>query len=306
MKIAITGGTGFLGKHLIEHLENKEHELTVIARGLSNNSKFIEEKSIARKNLKYRPIGLLNQSKLEEVFSGVDTVAHMAGINREKEPGDFHRCHIESTKTVLAAAKACKVKKIVLVSYLNARPHIRSKYHQSKWEAEKLVKSSGIDYTIIKPGMIYGSGDHMITHITMALEISPFFSPVGIFNKKVNPVHISDTLTVLEEAILTNRLSGGTYGLVGPEPIPLDIVVSRIAKAQKKLSISVPMPVFFHLGLAKLCELTSKNPLVTTSQIEMLAEGIDDCIYGDSEQLPRDLQPKTYLTEETILAIIKD
>ena len=301
MNIAITGGTGFLGLNLARFLIQNGHFPTVISRGLSKNTKAVQSLS----NINYQAIGLKDQSKLYYAFNGCDAVAHLAGINKEISKDDFKDCHVDATERVIYAARKASVKKILLVSYLNARPHKNSKYHQSKWEAEELVRGSGLDYTILKPGMIYGAGDHMISHINRALSLTPFFSPVGIFSKKVSPIYVDDMTEIMAACLLEDRLSGGTYSVVGPEALGLGTVVSKIAKAQGKLAISIPFPVLFHLGLAKLCELTSKNPLVTVAQIKMLSEGMDKCIYGNSEQLPEDLQPKTYLTEKTILDILK-
>ena len=80
------------------------------------------------------------------------------------------------------AAKAAGVKQIILLSFLRARPNCGSPYHESKWEAEEIVRKSGLDYTIFKSGVIYGKGDHMLDHLSHAFHTFPFFAFIG--NKK--------------------------------------------------------------------------------------------------------------------------
>lgn len=68
--------------------------------------------------------------------------------------------------TVIEAAKRAGVRKIFLLSFLRARPDCGSSYHESKWASEELIRASGLDYTILKAGMIYGRGDHLVDHLS--------------------------------------------------------------------------------------------------------------------------------------------
>ncbi len=102
-------------------------------------------------NAAFTPVSYSDEKKLYAAFSGCDAVAHLVGINREAQRGDFHRIHVEATKIVIHAALRAGVKKIVYVSYLRARPRAFSAYYKSKWEAEELIRNSGLDYTILKP-----------------------------------------------------------------------------------------------------------------------------------------------------------
>ena len=91
-------------------------------------------------------------------FSGCDVVAHCAGINREIGQQAYLRVYIDGTRAVIAAARKAGVKRIVMLSFLRARPNSGSPHHESKWAAEELVRHSGIDHTIFEAGMIYGHG----------------------------------------------------------------------------------------------------------------------------------------------------
>src|SRR5271168_2322151 len=117
MKIAITGGTGFVGSHLARSLTEKGHEVVLIARGVDNRNPDL----LQLKNAQIARIGTSDTGKLVEAFRGCDAVAHCAGINREIEPGDFDRVHVQGTQKVVDAAGQAGVRKVLLVSFYRAR-----------------------------------------------------------------------------------------------------------------------------------------------------------------------------------------
>ncbi|WFR68625.1 NAD(P)H-binding protein [Curtobacterium flaccumfaciens] len=129
---------------------------------------------------------------LTTAFTGVDVVAHCAGINREIGEQTFDRVHVRGTAVVLEAARRAGVRKIVLLSFLRARPGSGSPYHETKWQAEEMVRSSGLDYTILKAGMIYGHGDHLVDHLSHTVQTVPLFASVGLREKTISPIPVSE------------------------------------------------------------------------------------------------------------------
>lgn len=148
MKIAITGGTGFVGGHLAKSLSERDHDVVLVARGLDERNPDVRK----LERTQFMPIGTSDQSELTLAFEGCAAVAHCAGINREITPGDYDRIHIRGTQNVVDAAKKAGVKQIVLFSFYRARPNCGSRYHESKFAAEEIVRNSGLDYTILKAG----------------------------------------------------------------------------------------------------------------------------------------------------------
>ncbi|MGW8482912.1 SDR family oxidoreductase [Microbacterium sp. NPDC055903] len=149
MRVAITGGTGFVGRHLAAALD----DAVPLSRRVG--------------------VDLDDVDALATAFAGCDAVAHCAGINREIGEQTFRRVHVAGTSNVVEAARRAGVKRIVMVSFLRARPGSGSGYHESKWQAEEIIRSSGIAHTILKFGMIYGQGDHMVDHVTKAVRTCP-------------------------------------------------------------------------------------------------------------------------------------
>jgi nucleoside-diphosphate-sugar epimerase len=171
MRVAITGRTEFVGRHLARGLVARGNEAVLVARGQD-----VRDEPICKlSKTSFVKSDLCDQQELRRAFLGGDAVAHCAGINREIRAQTYLRVHVEGTKHVVEAARLAAVPKIVLLSFLGARPNWPSAYHESKFAADKIVRGSCLSYTIFKAGVIYGRGDHMLDHLSRALQPFPIF-----------------------------------------------------------------------------------------------------------------------------------
>src|SRR5215831_1885034 len=292
MRIAITGGTGFVGGHLAGQLAVEGHEVVALARGIRRNPSGPTRRGVIITDLSDLEV-------LRQAFAGCDAVAHCAGINREIGTQTFQRVHVEATANVINAARAASVKKILLMSFLRARPNCGSAYHETKWAAEEIVRASRLDHTIIRAGMVYGRGDHMLDHLSHALHTFPFFAMVGFKENVIRPLAIEDLVTVLRATLIENRLSRCTIALTGPEQMYLSEAVRRVAQVTGKHVRMVRAPVWAHQLLARLWELTMRVPLAARAQVRILSEGVvNPALLCDS--LPADLFPTRRFTDEQI------
>ena len=287
MRIAITGATGFVGSHLATRLASEGHEIIRIARRARGGDDVIVQSSLD------------DIDQLTTVFAGCKAVAHCAGINREIGDQTYARVHVEGTHKVVESAKNAGVEKIVLMSFLRARPQCGSPYHESKWDAEEIVRNCGLDYTIIKAGVIYGRGDHMLDHLSHALHTFPVFGLVGLEEKSVRPLAIEDLVHIIRAALIDRRMKRQTIAVVGPEEIYLSEAVRRVADVVGKRPLMIRMPICFHKLLASFCEWTMKVPLVSLAQVRILSEGVVEPA-SPVVPLPYDLVPTRRFTTEQI------
>ena len=286
MRVAITGGTGFVGSHLAARLAGEGHEIVRLARRAHAN----EEVVLAP---------LDDVAQLAQAFAGCRAVAHCAGINRELGEQTYARVHVEGTRNVVEAARRAGVEKIVLMSFLRARPECGSTYHESKWAAEEIVRESGLDYTIIKAGVVYGCGDHMLDHLSHAFHTFPIFALVGLKEQTVRPLAVEDLVHVMRAALIDRRLKRQTIALLGPEEIYLREAVRRVAEVVGKQPLMFPLPLWCHRLMARVFELTMKVPLVSLAQVQILAEGVAEPATPVTP-VPYDLIPTRRFTPEQI------
>ena len=294
MKVAITGGTGFIGRHLAHDLVSRGYDVIVIARGqYTRNLQPVE-------GARFIALDITDTGKLTEAFTGCEAVVHCAGTSIEEGQQTFQRLHVDGTRSAVTAAEQAQVKKFVLVSYLNVRPNVKSEYHTTKWQGEEIVRASKLNFTILKAGLVYGPGDHLIHNLSNLFRRMPVFAAVGLREKTVRIVAVEDLVKVIGASLEEGRFTRQTVAVLGPEEFPFSQAARRIAKAMGKPSLLVlPFPVFFHRILAFFSERFMPKPLITKSQVQMLADGISQPT-PESVPLTDDLKPKTRFTEEEI------
>ena len=295
MRVAITGGTGFVGRNVATVLTSEGHEGVLIARGFDQSSPGIRHLPHTR----FVSMTLDNPASLVEAFAGCNAVVHCAGINRELGAQTYRRVHLEGTRHVVEAAREAGVRKIVLLSFLRARPGCRSGYHESKWAAEEIVRGSGLDYTVLKCGVIYGQGDHLLNHLSHAFYTFPVFAFVGFRDKPIRPNAVEDVARIVKVSILDGALSRKTVAVLGPDELTLRDAVRLVAKVVGHAPLMFPMPVWFHKVLGWCVERTMKVPLVSSAQVRMLYEGLAEPAPG-CDPMPLELAPKIRFTPEQI------
>lgn len=301
MKIGITGGSGFIGRYVASELVSQDCELVLLSRHANRN----HAEGAHGQHASFVDSDLSDQSVLETAFAGCDVVIHCAGINREIGGQTYEKVHVAGTRGVVSAARNSGVKKIVLMSFLRARPSCGSPYHESKWEAEEIVRRSGLDYTILKSGMVYGRGDHMLDHLSRSLHTLPFFAAVGLREQPIRPLAIEDLVRIACAASKDGRLARQTVAVTGAEELYLSEAARRVARVLRRRVCVFPMPLWFHYGLAQIFERTMKTPLVAKAQIRILSEGVTESA-TPCDQLPSDLAPFRRFTEEQIRSGLPD
>ena len=295
MRIAITGGTGFVGRHIGRLLLAEGHDVALISRGRDRRDETLQRERRAT----FIPIGIDSEAKLVEAFAGCDAVAHCAGINREIGSQTYHSVHVEGTQRVVNAARRAGARKIALLSFLRARPNCGSGYHESKFAAEQIIRNSGLDYTVFKAGVIYGRGDHMLDHLSHAFHTFPIFALVGFEDKPVRPTAVEEMARLVVASLTGGRMSRQTVAVTGPEQMPLSEAVERVALACGRKPLTFRMPVWFHYALGWMAEQSMIVPLVSTAQVRMLTEGLVEPL-PPCDPPPDDLGPRIPFSQAQI------
>lgn len=296
MKIAITGGTGFVGRHLAARLAAAGHEVVVVSRGDP------VKEALLTPGVTVVAADITDSVALASAFSGCAAVAHCAGINREIGAQTYATVHVRGTETVIAASRAAGVTRLAMLSFLRARPDGPTAYHRSKWDAEQLVRQSGLTWTILKAGVIYGRGDHMLDHLSHAFHTFPIFGLVGLKEQPVRPVAVADVARVLEAVVTGDaRLGNRTLAVLGPEEMPLGVAVRRVARVTGRRPFFVRLPIAAHVVISRVAEQVMRVPLVSIAQVRILQEGVTVPAPA-ADALPPDIAPTTRFSESAIRA----
>jgi NADH dehydrogenase len=290
MKVAIAGGSGFVGRHVVEALRARGHGVVVLARGRRGVPLGAE---LVACDLGHDAIPL-------GALAGCDALVNLAGIKREDGPQTFEAVHVEATRRLLAAGNEAGVRRFVHLSVVCSRPDPRLPYHDTKWRAEEAVRASGLDFTVLKPAVIYGPGDDMVTHLVRMLRFAPLFPVVGRGDSILQPVDVRDVAEAVAAALDRPRSIGGTYDVVGPDRLPLAQVVRTVADGIGLDVHIVPTPLAVQRVAVRIMDAVSTQPLSTPAQLQMLVDGL----YGDTKPARRDLGlvPRPF-TAEAVRAI---
>ena len=184
MRIALTGGTGFVGGHLIDAALAAGHEVTALTRRAQPG----------RDGLTWVAGDLADGGALAHLVKGADAVIHVAGVLKARDATGFAKGNVEGTQAVLAAAERARIRRFVHVSSLAAREPQLSLYGASKATAEALVEQSTLDWAIVRPPAVYGPGDkETLDLFRMARRGLIFMPPLG----RVSLIHVDDLARLL-------------------------------------------------------------------------------------------------------------
>ncbi len=193
--ILVTGGTGFVGGHLIRRLRQEGLPVRALARH--------PDRAQALKDLGVEvvPGDIADKASLEKAAEGIERVIHLVGIIQEAPGVTFRSVHVEGTRNVVEAARTAGVLHFFHQSALGTRPGAKSEYHRTKWEAEELVRQSGIPHTILRTALIYGPGDKFTIKLSEILRLAPVMPVIGSGKSKVQPIYIDDVVSCIVKAM---------------------------------------------------------------------------------------------------------
>ena len=261
MRVAVTGGTGFVGIHTVRALKDAGHEVVIVARGTARRPK--------GDRVTFVQADLTNAPKLADAFAGCDAVVHLVAIIQERGKQTFDRVNREGTERVIAAAKEAKVGHLVYVGALGADPDPSYPYLLSKWLAEQAVRASGLPYTGLRPGLIFGPGDGFFTLLTRMMRINPIIPIAGNGRTLFQPISIGD----VSRCIVLSLERGPTdrvYEIGGPDQMSYEEIDRTIKTALGLHRKIVHVPVPMMMPAAFFMEKLLKHPPVTRDQLRML------------------------------------
>ena len=184
MKLAITGGTGFVGSHLLDVALAEGHAVTALTR----------RDQPARSGLVWVNGDLQDRNALHRLVDGADAIIHVAGTISAPNAAGFEKGNVEGTLAMLAAATAGGVRRFIHVSSLAAREPKLSLYGGSKAKAEELVHSSGLDWAIVRPPAVYGPGDKETLELFRMAKLGLMLMPP---KGRVSVIHADDLARLL-------------------------------------------------------------------------------------------------------------
>ena len=265
--ILVTGGTGFVGPHVVHALRARELPVRVLVRDL-------------RRGARARAWGaelaegdVTDAASVAAATAGVDAVVHLVAIIKGSR-ADFERVMVQGTRNVVSAAKAAGVRRFVLASALGLDERTKDAvpYFAAKWEMERAVTESGLEHVILRPSFVFGKDGGVLPTFIRLARYAPVTPIVGPGTQRLQPIWVEDAAAYYAQAIDLAAAANRTFEIGGPDAVTWNEFWDRAKRVLGARRPSLHVPFALMRAQATLTERLPGAP-VTRDQLTMLQLG---------------------------------
>jgi len=265
--IAVTGATGFVGRHITTVLAGRGHVVRALVRDPS------QARTLESLGVELVPGDLADAAALTTLTHAANAVVHLVGIIVETGRATFRAVHVDGTRRVVEAARSAGVERFVHMSAVRARDEPdATPYHRTKWHAEELVRTSGLSHAVFRPSIINGPENAPIRALARLHRWSPVVPVFGNGRFPTQPVWIEDVALAFAVAVEQPALVGA-FELGGPEVLTYEEFLLAIGRAAHHPRPLVHVPLALVRAAAGAFDLLGAAAPLTSDQLQMLVEG---------------------------------
>jgi NADH dehydrogenase len=266
-RVLVTGGTGFIGPHVVHALRARDVAVRVLARNPAGAGK------LGAWGVELVQGDVTDPTSLRRACDGVDAVIHLVAIIVGR-PADFERVMAQGTRDLVAAAKDAGVGRFVLASALGLDESTKDRvpYYRAKWEMERAVAGSGLDYVIFRPSFVFGKDGGVLPTFVRLARYSPVTPIIGPGTQRLQPIWVDDLAEYYARALEQPGVANRTFELGGPDAPTWNEFWNRLKRVLGARRPSLHVPFGVMRAQATLTERLPGAP-VTRDQLTMLQLG---------------------------------
>jgi uncharacterized protein YbjT (DUF2867 family) len=259
--ILITGGTGYIGRHLVARLVAHGERPRCLVRDTKRAASILPADKV-----ELVQGDTTSLASLDAAVQGIDTIVHAAFVTADQKQSagnQYEVTNVQGTANLIKAAKKAGVKRIIEISGLGTKPDKPGSYMQGRYMAEKMLKESGLDWTIIQPSVLFGKNAPFIKGLTDLIRTAPVVPLIGGGKVMFQPIYVEDVVTVIikvleDPAGTTNK----TYTIGGPQYYSFTQVIDALSGAMHRKPIKASVPIsLVGVGAAVMEAVLAKPPL---------------------------------------------
>jgi uncharacterized protein YbjT (DUF2867 family) len=266
LTVLVTGGTGFVGPHVVRAIAEGGHDVRVLVRD-----------SARSRGLPAQPAhgDMTDAPSLERAAEGVDTIVHLVAI-RQGPAEQFRRVMEQGTRDLVAAANAAGVARFVLMSALGTNEETKDlvPYYHAKWEMEETVRNSGIDHVIFRPSFVFARDGGILPTFRRLAKLTPVTPIIGSGEQRIQPIWVDDVAAYFSAALDKPDAVNKTFELGGPDVVSWNEFWQRLKEAlgmHRRPSVHVPVALM-RVNAVVMERLPGNVPL-TRDLLTMLEHG---------------------------------
>jgi uncharacterized protein YbjT (DUF2867 family) len=273
--ILVTGGTGFVGGHVVHELRRRDLPVRCLVRDLHRGTK------VAAWGCELAEGDVTDADSLRRAVAGCDTVIHLVGIRQGREE-QFQRIMIQGTRDLLAAAKDAGARRFVYMSALGTTDETKDlvPYYRAKWENEQAVQASGLPLVIFRPSFVFGPGGGILPTFAKLAKLAPVTPIIGSGRQRIQPIWADDVAAYFAEGVQRDHITGRTFELGGPDVVSWNEFWDRLKRVRGLRRPSFHVPVGLMKANALLTERLPGNIPLTRDLLKMLEHG-DNVVTND-------------------------
>jgi NADH dehydrogenase len=271
--ILLTGANGFVGSHVLPALLAADHDVVALVRDPAAGDALLAALPVSdRARVTVRQGDVTEPATLPAALEGCDGVVHLVAIPRDRGDGrELLRVNTEGTRNVVEAARAAGVRRFVHQSAMGVTDDPALHYARSKARAEDVVRHSGLDWTILKPSLLWGDGDGFFSLIATLIRWSPVVAAVpGDGRARFQPLWVGDLARIVVEVLASDVTAGHSYELGGPAYWTYTEITREVMAAIGAQRLVVPVPVPLISLVAGAAEALHLPFFVATDQLRQL------------------------------------
>jgi uncharacterized protein YbjT (DUF2867 family) len=262
--ILVTGGTGFIGRHFVARLATGGEQIRVASRG--------SRKADLPEGVEQVTADVVSGEGLPEAMAGVDKVAHLVAVIAEKGAQRFDAVIRGGTANVISEAEKAGVKKLVYVSAIGAAPDPKFPYWHAKWQAEQALTASSLNYTILRPSLVFGPEDDFFNRLERLVRRTPVVPVAGNGKTRFQPIWVEDVVSCVVACLAEGVHDREIVEIGGPEYYSYDEIIDLIRQKLGLRRPKVHIPLWLMRPVARVLQAILPSPPVTTDQLVMLAK----------------------------------
>lgn len=268
MTILVTGAAGFLGNNVVRRLAEQGKPVRAMVRNVDKAEKRLAD---VKDKVEIVQGDVADREGLKTLMRDVSTVIHLVAIALEKGGQTYEAVNYQGTVNVVDAAKAAGVPRFIYMSQNGADPNHFSRFLRSKGRAQEYVASSGLQWTALRPSVIFGTQDEFFNSIARMVRLTPLVFPnVGGGTAQFQPVSVHDVAEATVRCVDNDDTIGKAFPLGGPEVLTLKEIEQRILKAMGTNRILIPGPTWLLKPAVFVMEKVLPGSPVSTTLLELL------------------------------------